>query len=125
MVRLEESVCKRVTSAVKNLQFAVLVDSILVRLLHSIIDLHNGCLISTPVAIVRGRKDSYNALIVLPLVSFHAKLMRPGNKMQSIDMSKLFSYMSCPKVYPAPRGEIPQPQRSSGSDQTKSHMGPS
>ena len=57
----------------------MLVDSILVRLLHSIIDLPNGCLISTPVAIVRGRKDSYNAHIVLPLVSFHAKLMRPGN----------------------------------------------
>ena len=32
--------------------------------------------------------------------------------------------MSCPNVYPAPRGEIPQPPRSSGSDQSRSHMGP-
>lgn len=30
-----------------------------------------------------------------------------------------------PKVYPAPRGEIPQPHLSSGSDQSRSHMGPS
>lgn len=30
-----------------------------------------------------------------------------------------------PKVYPAPRGEIPQPHLSSGSDHNKSHMGPS
>uniref|UniRef100_A0A0E9XK82 Uncharacterized protein n=1 Tax=Anguilla anguilla TaxID=7936 RepID=A0A0E9XK82_ANGAN len=35
------------------------------------------------------------------------------------------SEMSCPKVYPAPRGEIPQPPRSSGSDHRRSHMGPS
>lgn len=30
-----------------------------------------------------------------------------------------------PKVYPAPLGDIPQPQRSSGSDHKRSHMGPS
>lgn len=35
------------------------------------------------------------------------------------------SEMSCPNVYPAPRGDIPHPQRSSGSDHSKSHMGPS
>ena len=34
------------------------------------------------------------------------------------------SDISCPNVYPAPRGEIPQPPRSSGSDQSRSHMGP-
>lgn len=32
---------------------------------------------------------------------------------------------TCPKVYPAPRGDIPQPQRSSGSDHKRSHIGPS
>jgi hypothetical protein len=32
---------------------------------------------------------------------------------------------TCPKVYPAPRGEIPQPHRSSGSDHRRSHIGPS
>lgn len=32
--------------------------------------------------------------------------------------------MSWPKVYPAPRGEMPQPPRSSGSDHSRSHMGP-
>jgi len=30
-----------------------------------------------------------------------------------------------PNVYPAPRGEMPQPHRSSGSDHNKSHIGPS
>lgn len=33
--------------------------------------------------------------------------------------------ISCPNVYPAPRGDIPQPQRSSGSDHKRSHIGPS
>ncbi|KAG9340949.1 hypothetical protein JZ751_020142 [Albula glossodonta] len=42
------------------------------------------------------------------------------------DQQKRFkvSEMSCPKVYPAPLGEMPQPPRSSGSDHSKSHMGP-
>lgn len=35
------------------------------------------------------------------------------------------SDISCPNVYPAPRGLIPQPHLSSGSDHNKSHMGPS
>jgi len=35
------------------------------------------------------------------------------------------SDISCPNVYPAPRGEIPQPPRSSGSDHKRSHIGPS
>ena len=35
------------------------------------------------------------------------------------------SLCTCPKVYPAPRGEIPQPHRSSGSDHRRSHIGPS
>lgn len=35
------------------------------------------------------------------------------------------SEMSCPNVYPAPLGEIPQPYRSSGSDHRRSHIGPS
>ena len=34
------------------------------------------------------------------------------------------SEMSWPKVYPAPRGEMPHPPLSSGSDHSKSHMGP-
>lgn len=33
--------------------------------------------------------------------------------------------MSCPNVYPAPRGDIPQPHLSSGSDHNRSHIGPS
>lgn len=34
------------------------------------------------------------------------------------------SDMSWPNVYPAPLGEMPQPPRSSGSDHSKSHIGP-
>jgi len=34
-------------------------------------------------------------------------------------------YITWPKVYPAPLGEMPQPHRSSGSDHNRSHMGPS
>ena len=35
------------------------------------------------------------------------------------------SETSCPKVYPAPRGETPHPNRSSGSLQSRSHIAPS
>ena len=35
------------------------------------------------------------------------------------------SEISCPNVYPAPRGLMPQPHRSSGSLQSRSHIGPS
>ncbi len=35
-----------------------------------------------------------------------------------------FSDMSWPKVYPAPRGDIPHPPLSSGSDHNRSHIGP-
>ena len=34
------------------------------------------------------------------------------------------SEMSWPNVYPAPRGEMPHPPLSSGSDHSRSHMGP-
>lgn len=37
----------------------------------------------------------------------------------------VYSKSTWPKVYPAPRGDIPQPQRSSGSDHKRSHMAPS
>lgn len=88
-----------------------------------------------------------------PVISFHNQLVSSGNQLQIIGMVKLLWYIlwkqythnqqklmiTCkintrfihgelitwPKVYPAPLGEIPQPQRSSGSDHRRSHMGPS
>lgn len=53
------------------------------------------------------------------LTSWKENQMKRKRILKSVDRS------TWPKVYPAPRGEMPQPQRSSGSDHNRSHMGPS
>lgn len=47
-----------------------------------------------------------------------ATMLRPFRSLKAADTS-------APNVYPAPRGEMPHPDRSSGSLHSKSHIGPS
>ena len=54
-----------------NSQFAMIVDGVLGALINRIVDLHNSGLITTPVTVIRGRKDSDNLSVMLPLVSLH------------------------------------------------------
>ena len=86
-----------------------------------------------------------------PVVSLHNQLVSPSYKFKIVGVIKLFRYVlkmkanswgqnwrksmaiirrygissTWPKVYPAPRGDMPQPHRSSGSDHRRSHIGPS
>lgn len=74
----------------KYLQFAVLVNTLFRRLVDSVVDFHNGCLISASVTIVGRGKDRYHASVVLPLVTFHDQLMGSCNKVQPVNVRKLF-----------------------------------
>ena len=86
-----------------NLQFAMVMNDLLVTLFHRIIHFHNGSLITTPVAIVGGRKDSNNTAIVLPLVSFHYELMCASNKVKAVNVRKLLGNVLPKRVARTPR----------------------
>ena len=102
-----------------------------VGLLQVLIHVHNSRHVVATITIVRGRKDCRNVLVVSVCVSLN------NRKNTSIIswwaraiIFRLFVWLNCsamswPKVYPAPRGFIPHPALSSGSDHSKSHIGPS
>ena len=71
------------------LQFAMIVNGILGRLVDRIVHFHNGGLVAAPVTIIWCRKDRDDRSVVLPLVSFHDELVRTCNKMQAINVRKL------------------------------------
>jgi hypothetical protein len=75
--------------------------------IHSIIDFHNSCLISAPVAIIGRRKNSDNGPIVLPLIPFHYQLMSTGNEIKPIYMSKLFRDINSKGIASTPRRNTP------------------
>mmetsp|Transcript_15708 Transcript_15708/g.36056 ORF Transcript_15708/g.36056 Transcript_15708/m.36056 type:complete len:312 (-) Transcript_15708:8-943(-) len=68
----------------------MVMNGFLATLLDTVIDFHNGRLITTPVAIVGSREHSHDTSIMLPLVSLHHQLMSPRNKKEAIDVGKLF-----------------------------------
>lgn len=102
-----------------------------VGLLEVFVDVHDRSHVATSVTIVRCREDSADILVVgarIPLnilldtsiISWWARAI----------ILRLLVWLNCsamswPKVQPAPRGFMPHPARSSGSDQTRSHIGPS
>jgi hypothetical protein len=55
----------------RNVQFNMIMDSLLSTLVYRVIDLHNRSLVTTPVAVIWGREDGNDLSVVLPLVSFH------------------------------------------------------
>lgn len=105
----------------------------------TVIEFHNGSLVAASIAIVWCTKDGHNILVMRPIVSLESRSATSSTSDSSTSMTSWcardtkvrpflwlkFSEMSCPKVNPAPLGDMPQPQRSSGSDHSKSHMGPS
>ena len=56
--------------------------------------------------------------------SFYISIRIKGQVWNNKNLDARFE-ITWPNVYPAPRGEMPQPHRSSGSDHNKSHIGPS
>jgi hypothetical protein len=63
-----------------NLQSTVVVNAFFRRLIHRIVYFHYGCLITTPVAVIRSREDGYDTSVMLPLVALHNQLMGTRNK---------------------------------------------
>ena len=68
----------------------MIMDSVPTCLFDGIIYFHNGRLITTAVAIVGSRKNSHNLAIVLPLITFHDQLMGASNKVEAVNVRKLF-----------------------------------
>lgn len=60
-------------------------------ILHLLVDLHDGSLVSTAVAVVWGTEDGDHLLVMAPVVSVHDQLMRPSNQLQLIGMSEGFA----------------------------------
>ena len=136
-------------------KLAMIIDGIFARLFNTVIHFHNGRLVSASVTIIGSRKDRHHCSIVLPLVAFHHQLVRTGNKVQTVNVRELLRNVLAKCVTRSPRGNSPtatvvmrakqfvstiyflsdtcllittvvlETYRSSGSDQTKSHMGPS
>jgi len=53
-------------------------------MVHLLINLHDTCFVSTPVAVVRCREDSDNRFVMTPIVPVHHQLMRPRNEFKII-----------------------------------------
>lgn len=75
----------------QNSQFDMVMNCFLIDVINVIVNLHNGGLIATSVAIVGGREDSHHSSIVLPLITLHNELMSSGNEVKIIDVGELFS----------------------------------
>lgn len=74
----------------------------LVNMVNLIINLHYSSLITASVAIVRSRENSHHWSIVLPLVTFHNKLVGPCNEVKIVDVGELFRDVLPESVTSAP-----------------------
>jgi hypothetical protein len=72
-----------------------------------VVDFHNGSLVAASVAVIRSRKDSHYRFVVLPLVTLHHQLMGTGNKVESINVGKLFRNVLSKGVTGATRRNTP------------------
>lgn len=61
-------------------QLDMIMNSILIQMIHLIINLHNRRLIPTPITIIRSRKHRHHRPIVLPLIPLHDELMRSSDE---------------------------------------------
>lgn len=71
------------------LQFTMLVNGLLGRLIERVVNFHYSGLVATSVAIIGCGKHRDNHSIVLPLIPFHHQLMRSCNKVEPIYVSEL------------------------------------
>lgn len=59
-----------------------------------ILEDHDGCNVSTPVAVVGCRPHSHQLLVKHKLVAFMHQLMRTADELQVVDVNKLTKHMS-------------------------------
>lgn len=99
-----EEHCKRQET---NLQFAMIVYSVLVGLINGVVDFHDCRLVATSVTVVGCGKDRDHHSAMLPLIAFHDKLVCSCDKVKSIDMCKLFGDVLSKCISSAPWRDAP------------------
>ena len=77
-------------------------DRILGSLIDRVVDLHDCRLVTASVTVIWRRKDRNDGSVVLPLVAFHNQLMRPSNKVQAVNVGKLFGNVLSERVSGSP-----------------------
>jgi hypothetical protein len=85
----------------------MIVDGFFRCLVDCVIHLHNGSLVSASVTVVWSGEHGYDCPVVLPLIPFHNKLMSPSDKVQSVDVGKLFRDVLSKRISSAPRRDSP------------------
>ena len=81
----------------------MLMDSVLAALVDRVVHLHDSGLVPTPVAVVGCRENGDDTPIVLPLVAFHDQLMCTSDKVETINVRKLFGNVLSERVTGSPR----------------------
>lgn len=56
---------------------------------HVFVELHDSSLVAATVAVVRSGEDSYDALLVAPVVALHNQLMGSGDESKTIGAVEL------------------------------------
>ena len=74
---------------------------------HVLIQLHDGGVVATSIAIVWCREDRHDILIVTPVVPLHYKLVGPGDEFETVRMVKLGRYVGPECVSCSPRRNTP------------------
>ncbi len=67
-------------------------------ILHEFVDLHDGSLVTTAVAIVGSREDSDHVPFMSPIVAIHHQLMSSGYQLKAISMVKLLGDVLAERV---------------------------
>ncbi len=78
-------------------------DRILGSFINRVDDLHDCGLVAASVTVIWRGKYRNDGSVVLPLVAFHNQLMRPSNKVQAVNVSKLFVNVLSERVYGSTR----------------------
>jgi hypothetical protein len=77
-------------------------DRILGSLVDRVVDLHDCRLVTTSVTVIWRRKYRNDGSVVLPLVAFHHQLMSSSNKVQAVNVGKLFGNVLPERVSGSP-----------------------
>ena len=85
----------------------MIVNGILRRRVHRVVNFHYRCLVTTSVAVVGCTKYCHYRPIVLPLISLHDQLMSSRNKVKVVDVSELLRYVLSKRITGASGRDTP------------------
>ncbi len=89
-----------------------------------VVQFHYPRLVFAAVTIIGGGENGHHVSVVAPVVSFHEELVSSGHQGQSVGVVERLGDVLPKRVSGSSRGDS-YPPRSSGSDHSKSHIGPS